>query len=45
LNIIEHLLASIPHKPLPRKKIKLPERHVSEKPTLQLGRKFIPEVH
>ena len=45
LNIIEHLLASIPYKPLPREKIKLPKRHVSEKPALQLGRKFIPEVH
>jgi polyphosphate kinase 2 len=45
LNIIEHLLASIPYKPLPREKIKLPKRHVSGKPALQLGSKFIPEVH
>ena len=45
LNIIEHLLASIPYKPLPREKIKLPKRHVPEKSALQLDRKFIPEVH
>ena len=45
LNIIEHLLASIPYKPLPRKKIKLPKRHVSDKPSSQLDRKFIAEVH
>ena len=45
LNIIEHLLANIPYKPLPREKIKLPKRHVSAKPAQQLGRKFIPEVH
>jgi polyphosphate kinase 2 len=45
LNIIEHLLASIPYKPLPREKIKLPKRHVSGKPALQLGSKSIPEVH
>jgi hypothetical protein len=45
MNIIEHLLASIPYKPLPREKIKLPKRHVSGKPALQLGSKSIPEVH
>ena len=46
LNIIEHLLASVPCKSIPRKKAKLPKRHVSTKATSQLtGRKFIPEVH
>jgi len=44
LNIIEHLLASIPYKPLPRKKTKLPKRHVSNGP-VPLDRRFIPEVH
>jgi polyphosphate kinase 2 len=45
LNVIEHLLASIPYKPKRMDKVKLPKRHVSEKPALQLSRKFIPEVH
>ena len=45
LNIIEHLLASIPYKPKRMGEVKLPKRHVSEKPALQLSRKFIPEVH
>ena len=45
LNIIEHLLASIPYKSVPRAKAKLPKRHVSAKPAQQLTRKFIPEVH
>ena len=45
LNIIEHLLASIPYRSLPREKIKLPKRHISEKSALQLDRKFIPELY
>ena len=45
LNIIEHLLANIPYKPQRMDKIKLPKRHLSEKPMLQLSRKFIPEVY
>ena len=46
LNIIEHLLASIPYKRLPRDKVRLPKRHISEakqKPPLPL--KFIDEVY
>jgi polyphosphate kinase 2 len=45
LNIIEHLLASIPYKSVPRAKAKLPKRHVSAKLAQQLTRKLIPEVH
>jgi polyphosphate kinase len=45
LNIIEHLLASIPYKPLPREKAKLPKRRISDKPALELSRMFIPEAH
>ena len=37
LNVIEHLLASIPYKSLPREKIKLPKRHVSDKSALELS--------
>ena len=45
LNIIEHLLASIPYTGVPREKAKLPKRHVSVKASPQLNRKFIPELH
>jgi polyphosphate kinase len=45
LNIIEHLLASIPYKSVPRAKVKLPKRQVSAKLAQQLTRKLIPEVH
>jgi polyphosphate kinase len=45
LNIIEHLLASIPYEAIPRKKPKLPKRHVSAGAASRLTRKFIPEVH
>jgi len=46
LNIIEHLLGQIPYKDLPRKKVKLPKRHVSSdrKPT-DHAFKFVPDVH
>jgi len=46
LNIIEHLLGQIPYKDLPRKKVKLPKRHVSldRKPT-DHAFKFVPDVH
>jgi polyphosphate kinase len=46
LNLIEHLLSSIPFKPLSRKKTKLPKRHVSaNEAASQLIRKFIPDLH
>jgi polyphosphate kinase len=46
LNIIEHLLASIPYKKVPRAKAKLPKRTVSAVERIpQLVRKTIPEVH
>jgi polyphosphate kinase len=44
LNIIEHLLASIPYESLPRPKIKLPTRRISDWPAPQLARNFIPDV-
>ena len=46
LNIIEHLLGHIPYKDVPRKKVKLPKRHVSQgrKPA-DHAVKFVPEVH
>ena len=46
LNIIEHLLASIPYKRGPRAKVRLPKRHISDtkqRPPLPL--KFIDEVY
>jgi polyphosphate kinase 2 len=45
LNIIKHLLASIPYKPVPRETAKLPKRHVSSKAASQLTRMLIPEAH
>jgi polyphosphate kinase len=30
LNIIEHLLASIPYKRVPRAKVRLPKRHIAD---------------
>jgi polyphosphate kinase len=45
LNIIEHLLASIPYKRVPRTKAKLPQRSVSARHGMQLTSKFIPEIH
>src|SRR5262249_27004968 len=44
LNIIEHLLSKIPYEPLPRAKVKLPKRRISEKATRELTRMLIPEV-
>lgn len=46
LNLIEHLLASIPYKTVPRAKVRLPARHIAasdQEPRLPL--KFIAEVH
>jgi polyphosphate kinase 2 len=45
LNIIEHLLANIPYKSVPREKVKLPKRHVTADGTTRLPLKVIPEVH
>lgn len=45
LNIIEHLLSKIPYKDVPRQKVKLPKRHVSEAREQDNRRNFIPEVH
>ena len=45
LNIIEHLLANIPYKSVPREKVKLPKRHIAEaRETARLPLKIIPEV-
>jgi len=45
LNIIEHLLGQIPYKDVPRKKVKLPKRHVSQgrKPANH-AIKFVPDA-
>jgi polyphosphate kinase 2 len=45
LNIIEHLLANIPYKSVPREKVTLPKRHVTADGTTRLPLKVIPEVH
>ena len=46
LNIVEHLLASVPYKAMPPAKRKLPKRHVSEAGAAShLTVKTIPEVH
>jgi polyphosphate kinase 2 len=45
LNIIEHLLASIPYERVPRAKVKLPARHITATPQSRLLLKVIPEVH
>jgi polyphosphate kinase len=46
LNIIEHLLASVPYKRVPRAKVKLPARHVAKADqTPRLPLKFIAEVN
>jgi polyphosphate kinase 2 len=46
LNIIEHLLANIPYKSVPREKVKLPKRHIAEaRETARLPLKIIQEVH
>ena len=46
LNIIEHLLGKIPYKDVPRKKVKLPKRHVSPaRKQADHAFKFVPDVH
>jgi polyphosphate kinase 2 len=46
LNIIEHLLDSIPYKRVPRTKVALPKRHVSApSETSGIHLKIVPEVH
>jgi len=45
LNVIEHLLASIPYRCVPRAKVKLPKRHVREGKQDDSAFKFIPERH
>jgi polyphosphate kinase 2 len=45
LNLIEHLLASIPYERAPRAKIKLPKRRVSSAVDAPQLAKIIPEVH
>jgi polyphosphate kinase 2 (PPK2 family) len=46
LNIIAHLLGQIPYKDVPRKKVKLPKRHVSQgRKPVDHAVKFVPEVH
>jgi polyphosphate kinase 2 len=45
LNIIEHLLASIPYGRVPRTKVKLPKRHIAAADRARLPLKIIPEVH
>ena len=46
LNVIEHLLRSIPYKSVPREKVKLPKRHVAaDAPQSAHTVKQVPEVH
>jgi polyphosphate kinase len=46
LNVIEHLLASIPYQRVPRAKVKLPSRRIAKADrTPQLPLKYIAEVH
>lgn len=46
LNIIKHLLGSIPYEHVPRQKVKLPQRHVSQgRKQTDYKFKFIPEVY
>ena len=46
LNIIEHLLASIPYQRVPRAKVKLPSRHIAKADrTPRLPLKYIAEVN
>ena len=44
LNIIEHLLGQIPYKDVPRKKVKLPKRHVSADRKPNHAFKLVPDV-
>ena len=45
LNIIEHLLGSIPYKSVPRKKVKLPKRRISTEESLSATVKRVPETY
>ena len=46
LNIIEHLLGHIPYKDVPRKKVKLPKRNVSQgRKPVDHAVKLVPDVH
>ena len=48
LNVIAHILRLIPHKKLPREKIKLPKRktkHAYDDQASLAGRKFVPETY
>jgi polyphosphate kinase 2 len=46
LNIIEHLLANVPYRAVPRTKVRLPTRHVAATNTIpRLRLKMIPEVN
>jgi polyphosphate kinase 2 len=45
LNIIEHLLSTIPYKDVGHEKVKLPKRHVSSGKHAEYPFKFIPENH
>jgi polyphosphate kinase 2 (PPK2 family) len=46
LNIIEHLLASIPYKRVPRSKVTLPKRHVAApSKTYRLPLKIVPDAN
>ncbi len=46
LNVIEHLLSSIPYKSVPREKVKLPKRHVTTGPSqVAHNVKQVPETH
>jgi polyphosphate kinase 2 len=43
LNVITHLLRSIPYKDVPHEKVKLPKRHVKKAKTGESSFRFIPE--
>lgn len=46
LNILKHLLGSIPYEDVPRQKVKLPKRHVSpDRKQISYPFKFIPEMY
>jgi polyphosphate kinase 2 len=45
LNILEHLLATVPYKKVPRSDVRLPKREVRTHGTLRPLLKVIPEVH
>jgi polyphosphate kinase len=45
LNIIEHLLSSIPYKKVPRGNVKLPKRNVARSKPLSASLKIVPEAN